>query len=139
MSFIAKKDWFNLGGAGLSVSDSSDGKSAQNVTALTEKGEVGANTVFAELLAPSNTYKLAGTVTSSFTLGNTNLVDGHRIMLGSVSINTAAGGEPTIQASGEEVELSANAHTCTFSSDSAVVSPKRHAQVLFNAFSYNKN
>lgn len=103
MSFIAKTDYFGLTqGGGLVVSDSSDGKSAQNVTALKEDGSVGANTVFAELLAPSNTYKLRRAAALSAVLGDTTQlsVSGsngtHNIMLGSVSINTAAGGEPTV-------------------------------------------
>lgn len=103
MSFIAKKDWFGLatGSSGtIVVSDSADGKSAQNVTALKDDGSVGANTVFAELVSPSNTYKLAGTANFNVVLGHTLSSDGCNVMLGQVSINTAAGGEPTIQASG---------------------------------------
>lgn len=34
MAFIPKTDYFDLSGNGLIVSDSADGKSAQNVTAL---------------------------------------------------------------------------------------------------------
>lgn len=85
MSFIAKKDWFGLATASsgaLVVSDSADGKSAQNVTALCADGSVGANTVFAELVSPSNTYKLSGTVEMSVVLGSTLSSGDGQVMLG---------------------------------------------------------
>lgn len=137
MSFIAKKDWFGLAtasGGALVVSDSADGKSAQNVTALKEDGSVGANTVFAQLVSPSNTYKLSGTVGMSAVIGGTLSSDQGEVMLGQVSINTAAGGEPTVQASGQQVETNASTNTCTYTVSVSGLTPKRHAQILFSAF-----
>lgn len=115
MAFISKTDFFELGDlSALIVSDSADGKSAQNVTALKEDGSVGANTVFGEQLAPSNTYKIAGAVTKSIVLGGVTTVDSKKVMLGNVSISTSAGGEPSFQASGEEVEDNASTNSCTY-------------------------
>ena len=115
MAFISKTDYFGLGDSTLIVSDSADGRTAQNVTALQEDGSVGANTVFGEQLSPSNTYKIAGTISKSIVLGNvTTTTDSKKVMLGSVQIGTSAGGEPTFQASGEEVELSAANNTCKY-------------------------
>ena len=127
MSFIAKTDYFGLSSGSLVVSDSSDGKSAQNVTALKADGSIGANTVFGELLAPSNTYKVAGEVSANVVLGNVTTVDNHKIMLGNVSIGTSAGGEPTFTASGEEVEANAATNACTYTVEVAGLTPKRHA------------
>lgn len=138
MSFLTKKDYFNLAdGSTLIVSDSSDGKSAQNVTALKEDGSVGANEVFGVSYSPSNTYKVASDVSRSIVLGSLLTADTPAwIMLGSVSINTSAGGEPTVQASGESVEEGANSHTCQYTVSLSGLTPKRHAQVLFDAFTY---
>ena len=61
-------------------------------------------------------------------------IGGKKIMLGSVSIGTTAGGEPTFTASGEEVELSAANNTCTYTVNLAGLTPKRHAQILLSAF-----
>ena len=116
MAFIANTDYFGLGDSTtLIVSDSADGRTAQNVTALKEDGSVGANTVFGDQFSPSNTYKIAGSVTKSIVLGGVTTADTSRkIMLGNVSIGTSAGGEPTFTASGEEVEANAQANTCTY-------------------------
>jgi len=104
------------------------------VTALKEDGSVGANTVFGDQFSPSNTYKIAGSVTADITLGDVNTVGDRKIMLGSVQINTSAGGEPTLQASGEEVETNAATNTCTYTVSLAGLNQKRHAQILFDAF-----
>lgn len=138
MAFIANTDFFGLGDSTtLIVSDSADGRTAQNVTALKEDGSVGANTVFGDQFSPSNTYKIAGSVTKSIVLGGVTTADTSRkIMLGNVSIGTSAGGEPTFTASGEEVEANAQANSCTYTVSLAGLNQKRHAQTLFGAFAY---
>ena len=128
MAFIAKTDYFGLaGGNMLVVSDSSDGRSAQTVTALQEDGSVGACEVFGEALSPTNTYKIKNDVTKTIVLGGLLTSDTPWVMLGSVTINTAAGGEPTVQAAGESVEEGANSHTCSYTVQLSGLTPKRHA------------
>lgn len=67
-------------------------------------------------------------------LGSVLSADGFNVMLGQVQINTSAGGEPTMQASGESVEDDAASHSCTYTVSMSGLTQKRHAQILFNAF-----
>ena len=139
-AFITKKDYFDLTSSSLSCITSNDGKSAEVAEATSEDGTIVAYNVFGEKIAPSNEYQMAGNLSCAdgdIKLGNVSTVDGMKICLGSFSIGTSAGSAPTINASGEQVETNATAY-CMYSLPEFSLSKKHHAQILFDAFSYNK-
>lgn len=57
--------------------------------------------------------------------------------MNSFTINTSAGAAPTFSASGEQVEDEASG-VCEYSIPAFKVTKKHHAQILFDAFEYNK-
>lgn len=136
MAFQSKTDYFGLAGNGLICISDSDGRTASVAEAKDEAGTIVANTVYGEISNPSNSYVVKSTVASTATpivLGSVHSVDGKSYVLNSVSINTTAGGAPTVEASGEQVETSATA-TCTYSVPAYSLPVTHHAQTLLSAF-----
>lgn len=133
MSFQNKQDYFDLEDASISCTASNDGKTAQTVEAMNEVGSIIAREVFGERCSPNCEYKIKSTVTKTIHIGDVNAFSGKKYMLGKVDIKTTAGGEPTIAASGEQVEDDA-VTCCYYSVQLSGLSPKRHAQCLFNAY-----
>ena len=134
-AFIAKQDYFGIADEATVVCISSnDGKAAEVAEATNEIGNV-----YGVKLSPSNEYQLARSLDinkGSFQLGGITTHGDVSICLGSMSIGTSAGSAPTISASGEQVESGASAD-CWFDIPAFRLEKCHHAQILFNAFTYN--
>lgn len=136
MAFLSKTDYFSLAGSTLVCVSNSDGKTASVAEAKDQDGTIIASTVYGQTAAPSNSYVVKGTVTSTTTpivLGGVTAVDGTSYVLGSFSINTSAGSPATVEASGEQVETSATTN-CSYTVPTYSLAATHHAQILFGAF-----
>lgn len=110
MAFIEKTNHFEdtFPSETFKVVNSSEGYSVQNVEATDACGLVQANTIFGDVYTPSNSY-VCGLRTDGIDmdikLGKySSAIDGKMVILTNVTINTAAGQAPTIDASGETAE-----------------------------------
>jgi len=138
MAFIAKTDPFDLEVEDAIVcTETNDNASASMAEPTDEYGDAIAAAAFqyAPKMAPSASYKLAASCTISLELGAVTEYKNKRIALKSVTVNTSAGSEPTISASGEQVEDD-DAGTCagTFILDALAVGVCHKAQILDSAF-----
>ena len=136
MSLLAKTDYFNLGGTGWVVESNSENRSL-GYTAEAQGNDgflVAIDTPSVDILAPQCSYVATGNATlSAITLGSVREVGGKKIALGSVSITTAAGQAPTMQASGSQIEDGGTAK-CVCTLRGITVSGLFHAQT-FGLFS----
>lgn len=142
MSFKEKVDYFSLADAGnLVLVSAAEGRTAQVVEAQGQDGSVVASEVFGETRAPSCEYKLKAAYSSAagaLKLGGVSSVTSEKtprkFALVSISISTGAGAEPTLSASGEQVEDGAT-DGCVYGVPAFSLETKHHAQILFGAFS----
>jgi hypothetical protein len=141
MSFKNKIDWFGLAkeGTNLVAVSESDGASAQTVDVPDDKGSFAVTTMFGESVAPSVDYKLKGTFKqlgnneADIKLGQVATANEKTVALASITINTGAGSEPTVSASGEQVQDGATAE-CVYEIPPFELTTRHHAQILFDAF-----
>ena len=114
MAFATKTDPFGIvGSAGiLECVSVTDNKTASVAEAHDENGSFVAHEVFGEQIAPSAEYKVkkSGDI-EGVTLGAVTTYDNKRVVLTNFQVNTSAGGETTVSASGEQVEASSDG-TC---------------------------
>lgn len=137
MAFLTKTDYFSLAGTTLVCISNSDGATASVAEATDAEGTIVAHTVYGATSAPSNSYVVKGTVSSTttpVTLGKVTTAGGKSFVLGSFSINTSAGSPATVEASGEEVEASATTN-CSYTLPTYSLPVTHHAHILFDAFS----
>ena len=139
MAFIAKPDYFGLAtsiSGSLTLKSSTLNKSASVAEATDEKGDVVADEVFGEQAAPSVVYELKADLDlDDIKLGAITTVDSKPYALTSVSFNTAPGGVPEIQCSGEQVETGATTANSTTIELPEITLLKWHdAQILGSAF-----
>lgn len=138
MAFATKTDPFGIvGSAGiLECVSVTDNASASIAEAHDENGTLIAHEVFGEQIAPSAEYKVkkSGSI-SGVKLGNVTTYDSKRVVLTNLTVNTSAGGETTVSASGEQVEDSQDG-TCPakYSLPSIPVGVCHHAKALLDAF-----
>lgn len=136
MAFLTKTDFYSLAGNSLVCVSDSDGATASVAEATDSEGTIVASTVFGETSAPSNSYVVKGTVSSTTTpvvLGKVTTVGGKSFVLGSFSINTSAGSPATVEASGEQVEANATTN-CSYTLPAFSLPVTHHAHILFGAF-----
>ena len=142
MAFATKTDPFALTGSGkpgdgiLECVSVTDNASASVAEAHDENGTLIAHEVYGEQIAPSAEYKVKKTDDiEGVTLGAVTTYDNKRVVLTNVQINTSAGGETTVSASGEQVEASTDG-TCPaqFELPDIPVGVCHHAKALFSAF-----
>lgn len=135
MSFISKNDYFSLADTALACVASNDGASASVAEAKDAEGAIVAHTVYGATKAPSCDYVLKAAWTKAANALKLGAVSGttDKIMLASVTINTAAGSAPTVSASGEQVESTATTG-CTFGIPAISLPKTHHAHILFSAF-----
>ena len=140
MAFKTKTDPFEIVGSLTTIvcKSTSDGNSASVAEARDEKGTIVAQEVFGENMSPSTDYAITGSYSAAaggIKLGAVTTYKNKRVVLTNLTINTSAGGEPTISASGEQVEDS-TAGTCPalYSIPAFALGPCHHAQTLFSAF-----
>lgn len=134
---MAKTDPFSIAdGTILKIDEVADNASANVAEALDETGSFVAHSVYGERLAPSATYRTCsdGNVTG-VKLGAVTTYKSKRVVLTSVSVNTSAGGNTEVSASGEEVET-ATSGTCpmVFALPSLAVGVCTRPRVLDSAF-----
>lgn len=133
MSLLAKTDYFGLSGSGWVVSDNSENKSVgYTAEAQGPDGFLVAVDAGPDNASPACDYVATSTATlTSVTLGSVQSVmvggSSRKIALGSITINTAAGQNPTLNATGQEIENNGSAG-CTCTLGSITVSPLFHAQ-----------
>jgi len=138
MAFLTKVDPFGLASNTLAVKSTSDGTSSSIAEAMDEDGTIVAQTAFGTRMSPSADYALkAETEFEDIQLGAVNTYKTKRVVLTNLQINTSAGGEPTISASGEEIEA-ASSGTCpaTYTVPDFTLGVCHHAKILFSAFTY---
>lgn len=142
MSFKAKYDFFGLTSNGLVITESNENVAATTVQAQDEKGDYVAYEVFAETLSPDCSYVISSdtnlaAIKCGTVINGTGDYNGKKFTLGSLTINTAAGTPPTVQASGEEIPSDTISSDCIYTFPSATLKACHHAQVLWNAFQLN--
>ena len=140
MAFKTKTDPFEIVGELTTIvcKSTSDGNSASVAEARDENGTIVAQEVFGENMSPSADYAITGSYTAAagdIKLGEVTTYKTKRVVLTNLTINTSAGGEPTISASGEQVEDSSSG-TCPalYSIPAFSLGPCHHAKTLFSAF-----
>lgn len=144
MSFKAKYDFFGLTSKGLVITESNENVAATTVQAQNEKGDYVAYEVFAQTMSPDCSYVIsADTNLSAMKCGTvingTGDYSDKKFTLGSLTINTAAGTPPTVQASGEEIPADTLTSDCTYTFPSTTLKACHHAQVLWDAFTLGGN
>jgi len=137
MAFLTKVDPFGISSSTLAVKSTSDGNSGSVAEATDENGTIVAQEAYGQRMAPSAEYALkAETTFDEIVLGGVSTYKTKRVVLTNFTVNTSAGGEPTISASGEEVEASSDG-TCpaTYTVPEFTLGVCHHAKILFSAFS----
>ncbi len=139
MSFLVKQDYYGIAGASLVCKSSTEGASASVAEAKGSDGSVVAAVVYGRTSAPSCDYALKGSFSAGegdIALGRVSAVNGKSFVLGNFAVNTGAGAEPTLAASGEQVEDGAQ-DACVYELPAFDLSPRHHAQILFGAFEFS--
>ena len=137
MAFLTKVDPFGISSSTLAVKSTSDGNSGSVAEATDENGTIVAQESYGNRMSPSAEYALKKETTfDEIVLGGVSTYKTKRVVLTQLTINTSAGGEPTISASGEEIEASSDG-TCpaTYTIPEFTLGVCRHAKILFSAFS----
>ena len=137
MAFLTKVDPFGISSSTLAVKSTSDGNSGSVAEATDENGTIVAQESYGNRMSPSAEYALKKETTfDEIVLGGVTTYKTKRVVLTQLTINTSAGGEPTISASGEEIEASADG-TCpaTYTIPEFTLGVCHHAKILFSAFS----
>ena len=136
MAFLTKVDPFGISSSTLAVKSTSDGNSGSVAEATDENGTIVAQESYGNRMSPSAEYALKKETTfDEIVLGGVSTYKTKRVVLTQLTINTSAGGEPTISASGEEIEASADG-TCpaTYTIPEFTLGVCHHAKILFSAF-----
>ena len=139
MSFAAKQDFFGIAGGGIVCTESNENKTASVAEATNERGDVIAFTSFGEHYEPTCSYLLSADAQLSAIecgkpiAGGTGY-SGKKFTCSSITINTAAGSAPTIQASGTEIPAATTHSDCKYQFPAATLKVCHHAQILWNAF-----
>ncbi len=131
MSRGSPTDYFSLAGEDLKINSSDEGATINVAEAVDERGDFVARDTFEELANPSCTYALC----DDYALGSISL--GSKIsdyIVTGLSVNTSAGGGPTVEVSGEEVP-EAFAEGYTYTTPEFTLLKNHEAQELFSAFS----
>ena len=137
MAFLTKVDPFGISSSTLAVKSTSDGNSGSVAEATDENGTIVAQESYGNRMSPSAEYALKKETTfDEIVLGGVSTYKTKRVVLTQLTINTSAGGEPTISASGEEIEASSDG-TCpaTYTIPEFTLGVCHHAKILFSAFS----
>lgn len=137
MAFLTKGDPFGISSSTLAVKSTSDGNSGSVAEATDENGTIVAQESYGNRMSPSAEYALKKETTfDEIVLGGVSTYKTKRVVLTQLTINTSAGGEPTISASGEEIEASSDG-TCpaTYTIPEFTLGVCHHAKILFSAFS----
>lgn len=140
MAFKTKTDPFGIVGSLTTIAckSTSDGNSASVAEAMDEDGTIVAQEVYGATMSPSADYAIKGSYSAAaggIKLGAVTTYKEKRVVLTNLTISTSAGGEPTISASGEQVEDSSDG-TCPakYSIPAFALGPCHHAKTLFSAF-----
>ena len=136
MAFLTKVDPFGISSSTLAVKSTSDGNSGSVAEATDENGTIVAQESYGNRMSPSAEYALKKETTfDEIVLGGVSTYKTKRVVLTQLTINTSAGGEPTISASGEEIEASADG-TCpaAYTIPEFTLGVCHHAKILFSAF-----
>jgi len=136
MAFKTKTDPFGIASTTCVVKSTSDGNSGSIAEARDENGNIVDQTAYGDRMAPSAEYALkAETTFDSIKLGGVSTYKNKRVVLTNFTVNTSAGGEPTVSASGEEIETETTG-TCpaAFTVPSFSLGVCHHAKTLFSAF-----
>lgn len=106
MALKNKIDYFQLSSFGWEVSDTSENRSiGYYATAEDYAGFIVATASGGENMAPQANYVATSNATiNDVALGQIFKIDGDNIALGGITINTAAGSAPTLQATGQKIE-----------------------------------
>lgn len=133
MSFQNKTDYFSLDdGSTIIIVSSDENKSATVIQARDEKGDVVAQEIVGQMIAPSCSYVIkANASTGAFKIGEPIGTDTKYTITG-ITITTGAGSPPSLQVSGEQIPTSS--HTdCYYDVPSTTIKVCHHAQNLFGA------
>lgn len=129
MALLTKVDYYNLGGSGWEVSDTSENRAVgYTAEAQGPDGFIVAVDAGGENVAPQVNYVATADATlSGVVLGSVQTILTKKVALGGITITTQAGEAPTMTATGSQIEDNGTAHcTCTLGSIS--VSGLFHAQ-----------
>ena len=137
MAFPSKTDYLGLADTNLILRDCTEGLAAEVAEATDENGDVAAVEVFGEKASPSVTYAVKGDVEKDLVLGAVTTIgestSAKYYVLTNVTVNTSAGGAPTVSASGEEVPSATPSATFTVD-DGLAVKKSAIAQIPLSAF-----
>lgn len=136
MSFATKTDLVGLAREGLELKANAQNASNSLLEIPGSDGSVIGDIITGHVKAPNCDYA----VTKRITLAGLSL--GHcynaPYALASLTVNTGAGTEPTVQASTVEIEQNATQSICTYAIDDISLSPAHHAST-FGALTYTES
>lgn len=129
MALKQKVDYFGLSASGFEVTDTAENKAAGFIAeARGDDNFLVAVDASGEVIKPTVDYVVTGSAElTSVKLGDVKEILGKKIALGGITINTAAGQAPTMQATGSQIEDDGTAH-CTATLAGVTLSPLYHAQ-----------
>lgn len=136
MAFLPKTDYFGLttAPANFVIISSDENRSTSTAEAQNEKGDVVATQTYGETSAPSCSYVLSGSASTSSIneMGNPISSGGLNYVITNISISTGAATPPSITVSGEEVPSGTHcSNDCYYDIPTATIDACHHAQALF--------
>lgn len=138
MALPDKTDYFGLAtnNNSLTLKNSSQNDSANNVEAVDAKGDVVANELLTAQASPSCTYEVvADLALGDIKLGAVNTISSRAFCISQISVNTAPATVTEITVTGEEVESGATtANSTTIDAGTLFLSRFHDAQILGSAF-----
>ena len=139
MSFAAKIDYCGLTKYGLALRSNAQNATNGLLEIPASDGSYIGNEIYGHIQNPTCEYAISCDTTISATLGNVeNSLTGTPYALQSITINTGAGTEPTVNATAVQIESGATKTICTYELTGLSVTPAHHAQT-FGAFSYTES
>ena len=101
-------------------------------------GSIIGDEIYGHIKAPTCDYAITKSVSlSGLNLGECKNQD-NQYALQSIKISTSAGGEPTFNATGVQIESGATRSVCVYPIDTLALSPARHA-LTFGAFTFTES
>ena len=138
MSFAQKTDYLGLATTGLELKSNSQNATNGVLPIPKSDGSIIGDEIYGHIKAPTCDYAITKSVSlSGLNLGECNNQD-NQYALQSIKVSTSAGGEPTFNATGVQIEAGATRSVCVYPIDTLTLSPARHA-LTFGAFTFTES
>lgn len=138
MSFATKIDLVGIAREGLTLRSNGQNASNSVLEIPASDGSILGDEITGHIKAPTCEYAINGNVTlGGLELGSV-YSSGGAYALSRIAISTGAGQEPTVTADAVQIEEGASQTVCTYTVDSQLLSPARHA-LTFGAFTFTES